>query len=141
MWRPYESSSSNYECFSVCVGAGEVVEAARFAWGLGSGEGGSADRSAMNSATMTSTGRRRGLLSAGRLSLLGAVMVGSYVAVISLLDTLTNGVGPFGGRLVEGGVLTAVSVYLVWVVVIGPLQQRVDHESRTGLDREQQLRT
>jgi hypothetical protein len=53
----------------------------------------------MNSASVPSTGRRRRLLSSGRLSLLGAVMVGSYVAVISALDSLTNGVGPFGGRL------------------------------------------
>ena len=50
----------------------------------------------MNTATTTSTGRRRRLLSAGRLWLLGAVMAGSYVAVISLLDTFTN-----GGRGVE----------------------------------------
>src|SRR5437667_8030602 len=32
-WRPYESSLSNYECFSL------RVKTARFAWGWGSGAG------------------------------------------------------------------------------------------------------
>jgi len=84
-------------------------------------------------------GRR--LVSPGRLGLLVVVLAGSYVAVISVIDSVTDGIGPFDGRVVEGGILTFVSVLMLSIVVIGPLQALADHERQTTLDRERELRT